>query len=66
MEEAFKRFPSVEITADAIEPYYKVKFIECVSERGSIRFETRKGRVPKEDLQRLVEELVGKVRIDGR
>lgn len=58
MEDHFKRFPSVEILADAFDPIYRVKYIECVEELGVVRFVKHESRVPKEDLDGLVRSIV--------
>ena len=54
MEDHFKRFPSVEILADAFEPIYRVKYIECVEESGVVRFVRHEGKIPKEDLREVI------------
>lgn len=66
MKGAFTRFLSVEIVSDALEPVYRVKFIERVEDRGAVRFEKREGRVSKGEAEGLVEDLIRKVRLDAR
>lgn len=66
MEGSFDRFVSVEIVSDPLDPVYKVRYIERIEEKGVVRFERREGRVTKGDIEGLVSELVGKVRLDAR
>lgn len=64
MEECFKRYPDVEVFADPLEPVYRVKYTECVEERGVLRFVRHQARVPKEELESLLAEVVR--RSEGR
>jgi hypothetical protein len=56
-ENLFERFPDIRISIDPFEPNYNVKYTECVKERGAVRFEQREKIIPKEVLQRLIEEI---------
>ena len=56
-ENLFERFPDIRISIDPFEPKYKVNYTECVQERGAVRFEQREKTIPKEALQRLIEEI---------
>jgi hypothetical protein len=56
-ENLFERFPDIHISIDPFESKYKVKYTECVKERGAVRFEQREKSLPKEVLQRLIEEI---------
>lgn len=66
MEGASGRFLSVEIVSDPFDPVYRVKYVERVEERSAIRFERHEGRVPRDEAERLVEDLIRKVRPDAR
>ena len=56
-ENLFERFPDIRISIDPFEPKYNVKYTECVEDRGTVRFEQREKILPKEVLQRLIEEI---------
>lgn len=56
----FEKYPSVEIIADGLSPQYRIKYIECVNESGSIRFEKKERIVPKEELENLVLKVIGR------
>ena len=56
--ETFDRFPSVDITTSGVEPCYRIRYVECVKERGAIRFERREKKVQKQFLERLVSQLI--------
>jgi hypothetical protein len=58
MEDHFKRFPSVEILADAFEPAYRIRYIECVEEVGVIRFVRHEGRIPRDELESILERII--------
>lgn len=58
-ETVFEKYPSVEIVADAMLPQYRIKYIECVKEGGTIRFEKHERIVKKEKLEQLVLEVLG-------
>ena len=58
MEDQFKRFPSIEILADVFEPIYRIKYIECVEESGVIRFVRREGRIPRDELESVLERII--------
>lgn len=60
MSDVFEKYPSVEIIADAMSPQYRIKYIECVKEHNSIRFEKRERIVPKEELEGLVLKVIGR------
>lgn len=55
----FEKYPSVEIVADAVAPQYRVKYIECVREGGTIRFEKHERIVKKENMEWIVLEVLG-------
>lgn len=59
----FEKYPAIEIIADAYDPRYKIKYTECVREFGTLRFERRERIVPKEKMEKIILELVG--RSDG-
>lgn len=56
----FDRYPSIEIVADPYSPQYRVKYIECIKDHGTIRFEKHERMVPREELERIVLEIIGK------
>lgn len=56
--ETFDRFPSLEITASGVDSCYRVRYTECVKERGAIRFERQEKKVQKDFLDRLVLQIV--------
>jgi hypothetical protein len=58
MNETFQKYPNLEIFADPLDPVYRVKYTECVKERGVVRFEKREARVSREALEALVGEIV--------
>lgn len=58
MEDCFKRYPDVEVFADPFDPVYRVKYTECVEERGAISFVRHQARVPKDELESLLAEVV--------
>lgn len=58
MEDNFKRYPDVEVLADPFDAVYKVRYTECVEERGVIRFMRHQARVPKAELESLLVEIV--------
>lgn len=60
MEDCFKRYPDVEAFADPLDPVYRVKYTECVEERGAVRFVRRQVRVPKGEIESLLAEIVRK------
>jgi len=66
MEGAFEKHPSVEILTDPFSPEYKIKYVECVNERGSIRFLRREKKVAREFVESLVAELLEKAERHGR
>jgi hypothetical protein len=57
-ENLFHKYPDVELTADAFDPIYKVKYTECVKDGGTIRFDRKEKTVPKEKVERLLAELL--------
>lgn len=59
------RFLSVEIVADGLDPFYKVKYVERVEERSAIRFERREGNVKMSKVEELIEELIRRVGADA-
>jgi hypothetical protein len=56
-ENLFERFPDIKISADPFSPTYRVKYTECVKEKGVVRFDQHEKTLPKESLQRLIEEI---------
>jgi hypothetical protein len=66
MEDNFRRYPFIEIIADPLDPEYKIKYTECVKDYCSIRFERREAKVSKSDMELLVDELMRRIRGDGR
>jgi hypothetical protein len=60
MAEVFDKYPSVEIVADAYEPQYRIKYIECVRSSGSIRFERFERIVPKDELEEIILRVIGR------
>lgn len=54
----FEKFPSIEITASGVEPCYRIRYTECVKDRGAIRFERKEKKVQKQFLERLVSQLI--------
>jgi hypothetical protein len=66
MLDTFQRFPFLEIIADPLDPQYKIKYTECVQERGSIRFERREFRVPMSEMVSIIEDIMRSVGVHGR
>lgn len=60
MQDQFKKYPDIEIFADALDPVYKVKYTECIEERGSVRFVRHQKRLPRECIEHLLAEIVNK------
>lgn len=56
--EFFQRFPSIEILADPFEPKYKMRYIECIKDSGSIRFEKREKSLDKSTVEEVLKRLV--------
>lgn len=54
----FEKYPDVQIISDPINQTYKVKYVECVEERGAIRFEKREKIVSKDLLESSVGEII--------
>lgn len=65
MEDHFRRYPLIEITADPLDPEYRIKYTESVKDRSSIRFERREAKVPRSAIEPIVEELMRRIRGDG-
>ena len=61
----FEKFPSIEIAASGVEPCYRIRYIECVKERGAIRFERREKKVQKQFLEMLISQLIEEVNFNG-
>ena len=59
-QSVFDKYPSVEIIADAYDPQYRIKYIECVRDAGLIRFEKRERLVSKDELEHLVLKVIGR------
>jgi hypothetical protein len=57
-ENLFDRYPDIQITADPFEPNYKIKYIECVKENQTVRFERKEKTVPKKSLERFISEVL--------
>ena len=57
-ENLFHKFPDVEMIADAFDPIYKIKYTECVQERGTIRFDRKEKIVAKDKVENLIKELL--------
>jgi len=66
MEGAFDKYPNVEIVADAMDPIYRVKFMECVKDGAVMRFEKMEFRVPRKRLESLLAEVIEVSRNYGR
>jgi hypothetical protein len=66
MDDTFQKFPHIEILADPLDPVYKIKYTECVKERGVVRFERREIRVPKYALESLVGDVILMTGIVGK
>lgn len=60
MHDQFKRYPDIEVFADALDPVYKVRYTECVEERGTVRFVRHQKRLPKETIEDLLAEIVNR------
>lgn len=54
MDDAFDRYPNIEIVADATEPVYRVKYMESVREAGLVRFVKHELKVPRKKLEAFV------------
>jgi hypothetical protein len=54
----FEKYPDLQIVADSLDNLYKVKYLECVQERGSIRFEKKEKIVSREVIESLVNEII--------
>lgn len=59
-QSVFEKYPSVEIIADGTSPQYRIKYIECVKEFGTIRFEKKERIVPKKEFENIVLKVIGK------
>jgi hypothetical protein len=59
MEGTFDKYPNIEIVADAMDPVYRVKIMECVRDGRLVRFEKTELRVPRKTLESFVANLVG-------
>ena len=66
MDNAFERYPNIEIVADGLEPVFRIKYMECVKEGGALRFVKHEARVPRDKIERLVSDLLESVRAHGR
>ena len=66
MEDTFGKYSDIEIVADAVDPIYRVRIVECVREGGLMRFEKRCLLVPRGNLEPLVSELVRKSKKYGK
>lgn len=54
----FEKYPDIQITVNSFEPSYKIKYTECIKERGSVRFERKEKTVPRRSLERLISEIL--------
>jgi len=66
MEDAFDKYPSIEIMTDAIDPVYKVRIMECVRDGRHVRFEKREVRVARKKLEAFVAELIATTKHYGK
>jgi hypothetical protein len=57
-ENLFEKYPDVEMRLDAFDAVYKIKYTECIKERGAIRFERKEKIVSKEKIQKILSELL--------
>jgi hypothetical protein len=57
-ENLFEKYPDIQITVDPFEPNYRIKYTECIKERGSVRFERKEKTVPRKSLERLISEIL--------
>jgi hypothetical protein len=57
-DDIFERYPDIQITADPQEPKYRIKYTECVRERGSVRFEKKEKSVPRNALESFISEIL--------
>lgn len=60
MQDQFKRYPDLEVFADAMDPVYKVRYTECVEEHGTVRFVRHQKRIPRESIESLLAEIVSR------
>lgn len=58
IKEKFEKYPEVQIISDLVNQNYRIKYIECVEERGVIRFEKREKVVSKDLLESSVAEII--------
>lgn len=61
MQDQFKKYPDIEIFAETLDAAYKVKYTECVEERGELRFVRRQKKVPRSLLDLLLADIICKV-----
>jgi len=64
MDDNFKKYPDIEIRADGADPVYRLKYTECVVERGAHRFVRHERTVPKMEIESLLADLIR--RAEGR
>ena len=57
-DEVFQKYPFIEIISDLYEYKYKVKYTECVKEKGSIRFERKQKTVPTKLIEKFISEIL--------
>jgi hypothetical protein len=63
---SFENCSSIEILADETNAIYMVKTVECVEDKGLVRFEKAEMRVPKNKLEPLVLEILAVARNNGK
>jgi hypothetical protein len=56
-EDLFERFLTYAYPLTLLSQNIRVKYTECVKERGVVRFEQHEKTLPKESLRRLIEEI---------
>lgn len=66
MNDAFDKYPNIEIVADGMDPVFRIKYMECVREGGALRFVKHELKVPKNKIERLVFDLIESARTNGR
>lgn len=54
----FEKYPDLEIIADPLDNLYKVKYLECIQERASIRFEKKEKVISREAIESLIGEII--------
>jgi hypothetical protein len=57
-EDLFSRYPDFSISADPLDPVYRIRYTEVVKEHGVVRFERREKRVRKEDFRNIIKDIL--------